>query len=233
MSNTTSGRLIGTLILIGYIWGVGNALVNSVWADPGGLTHAANHQTQISVGVTLMLLDSVAVASIGLLMVGVLKRRHPTHAVAYLVGRVLEAGFLAVGALFLLLLIPISNEYAGGEAERAALESLATVVHSANHYAAQLAWISLGTASLMLCRALWQQRLVPRWLAAWGALGYAIFVTGALLEIFGYHLGVALSVPGGLFEITLAVLLIWRGFPNPPKADASQLSPNSVLATQR
>jgi hypothetical protein len=49
-------------------------------------------------------------------------------------------------------------------------------------------------------------------------LGYAIFILGAVLEIFGYRVGVPLSIPGGLFEIVFAVLLIGRGFPELPSS---------------
>ena len=34
-----------------------------------------------------------------------------------------------------------------------------------------------------------------------------------MLEILGYNVGVALSIPGGVFEIAFGVLLIPKGFP--------------------
>ena len=54
---------------------------------------------------------------------------------------------------------------------------------------------------------------MPRWLAAWGFIGYACFAAGNLLELFGVA-GAALvgAIPGGLFEWTFAIWLIARGF---------------------
>jgi hypothetical protein len=43
--------------------------------------------------------------------------------------------------------------------------------------------------------------------------GRAIFLAEAILEILGHNAGVALSIPGGLFEIAFGVLLIAKGFP--------------------
>jgi hypothetical protein len=54
---------------------------------------------------------------------------------------------------------------------------------------------------------------VPKFLAVRGLAGYAIFPAGAILEILGHNAGVALSIPGGLFEIAFGILLIAKGFP--------------------
>lgn len=90
---------------------------------------------------------------------------------------------------------------------------MARVAEDANLYAYQFGMISLGLGSLLFCRVLLRARLVPRFMAVWGLAGYAIFVIGSMLEVLGYGVSLALSVPGGLFEIALAVLLIARGFP--------------------
>jgi Domain of unknown function (DUF4386) len=156
MSNGTTGRAIGALILTGYVWGVGNAMVQAVWNAPDGLNSIANNQMQISAGAVVMLLNSVVVIGIGLLMMSVLKHHHSIQANGYLVARVVEGAFLAVGVVFLLLLIPLGNEYLSPDATagKASLASLAVVFHMASHYAAQVAWISLGTGSMLLCRAM-------------------------------------------------------------------------------
>jgi hypothetical protein len=90
---------------------------------------------------------------------------------------------------------------------------LALVAREGNRYAYQIGMISLGLGSLLFCRVLFRARLVPGFMAVWGLVGYAIFLTGSMLEVLGYGVGLALSVPGGLFEIALAVLLVAKGFP--------------------
>ena len=73
--------------------------------------------------------------------------------------------------------------------------------------------VAVGLSGVVLCRVLLRARLVPRFVAIWGLLGYALLGLGAGLEVLGVGVGLLLSVPGGLFELALGVLLIARGFP--------------------
>jgi uncharacterized protein DUF4386 len=161
-----------------------------------------------------MLVNSAAVATIGVLVFPVLKPHHELSAYAYLICRAIEGTLLAVGVLGLLLLVPLGQEHAGaGAADASVLPSLALIAQEGNRYAYQFGMISLGLGSLLFCRVLFRARLVPRFMAAWGLVGYVIFLTGSMLEVLGYGVSLALSVPGGLFEVALAVLLIVKGFP--------------------
>jgi len=71
----------------------------------------------------------------------------------------------------------------------------------------------LGVGSLFFCALLFRTGLVPRFLAAWGFIGYACFAGGNLLALLGVAgAGLVGAIPGGLFELTFAVWLIARGF---------------------
>ncbi|MBB4914264.1 DUF4386 domain-containing protein [Streptosporangium saharense] len=207
MSVRTTGRAVGALFLLAFVvYMTGNALAGS---------GEAADQARTGAGALLMLANSAAVAGIGVLMFPVLRRHHELSAHVYLVSRVVEAVMLAVGVVFLLLLIPLARD-------ASALPSLASVARQGNLYAYQIAMISLGLGSLMFCRVLFQARLVPRFMAIWGMVGYAVFATGAILEVLGYGVGVTLSIPGGLFEVALGVLLVAKGFPAEPSHDREE-----------
>ncbi|MEU1876779.1 DUF4386 domain-containing protein [Streptosporangium sp. NPDC020072] len=187
---------MGALFLLAFV----------VYIPGNALTGAAADQMRTSAGALLMLVNSVAVAGIGVLMFPVLKRHHELSAHAYLVSRVVEAVMLAVGIVFLLLLVPLARD-------TSLSPSLAAVLRQGNLYAYQIAMVSLGLGSLLFCRVLFRAKLVPGFMAVWGTVGYAVFAVGAILEILGYGVGTALSVPGGLFEVGLGVLLTVKGFP--------------------
>ena len=144
----------------------------------------------LTAGAALMLANSVAVIVIGALMLPILRPHTPAIAIGYLGTRIFEGLFLAAGAVALLLASP-----------------------GTNFLAYNIAMAGLGIGSLFFCVALYRARLVPRFLAVWGFVGYAAFAAGCILELAGVAgAGLVSAIPGGLFEIFFGVWLIVRGF---------------------
>ena len=65
-----------------------------------------------------------------------------------------------------------------------------------------LAMFVLGLGSIPMCWILFKHRITPKWLAIWGAIGYAVFALGFLMELFGKHWSMYLLSFGGLWELT-------------------------------
>jgi hypothetical protein len=205
-------RWIGALFLAAFfLYGLGSGLVTSVAGGPGSLSTISANPSSLVLGAFMMLLNSVAVVSIGVLFFPILEQYGKRTAVAYLTARILEGVFLAVGVLSLLMILPLAQQFGNAESPAWAT-GLASLATQWNTMAFQIAMMSLGLASLFMCSLLFQTRLIPRFLSVWGFVGYAIFMTGAIAEIFGIHIGILLSVPGGLFEVALGFWLIVKGF---------------------
>src|SRR5215218_2432331 len=84
MSNRATGRIVGALFLAAFVcYGVGSAVADR------------------AAGAALMLLNSVVVATIGVLVFRLLRRPHIRTAAIYLSARFLEAVLLAVGVVLL------------------------------------------------------------------------------------------------------------------------------------
>jgi hypothetical protein len=87
--------------------------------------------------------------------------------------------------------------------------------------------ITLGVSGLLLCYTLNSARLLPRWLAVWGLVGYAIIAGGMVSEFMGSGLGLASSLPGGLWEVCVGMWLIVKGFNAPASvAGSAKRNPN-------
>lgn len=174
-------RIIGAFFLVAFLlYGVGSAIATS--AEPGSAS--------VTIGVVMMLLNSVVVVAIGVLMLPILRPHSPAAAIGYAIARALEAVALAASAIALL-----SADLA------------------ANALAYNLGMTVLGVGSLLLCAVLFRARLVPRFLAVWGFAGYLIIAGGSVLELVGVSgAGLAATVPGGLFELVFGIWLIVRGF---------------------
>ena len=66
----------------------------------------------------------------------------------------------------------------------------------------------------MFVSLLYTSKLVPRPMSVWGMIGYVVLLLGSISEMFGHNdiIEIVSVIPGGLFEITLSVWLIVKGF---------------------
>lgn len=70
----------------------------------------------------------------------------------------------------------------------------------------------LGVAGFTLCYTFYRAKLVPRFVAGWGLVGYATILVGSALEVMGFGLSSIHTIPGGLWEMFIGVWLIVKGF---------------------
>ncbi len=71
-----------------------------------------------------------------------------------------------------------------------------------------LGMIVLGIGSIPMCFIFLKHRVIPKWLAIWGIIGYAVFAFGFLMELFGNKWSMYLLGLGGLWEIFFSIWLI-------------------------
>ncbi|HEX5506548.1 MAG TPA: DUF4386 domain-containing protein [Thermomicrobiales bacterium] len=221
-SYRTTARAVGALFLAGMVVGIGgNGLIQSIVGAPDHLATVSANGRLLAIGALLMLLAGVWDAAHGILMLPVLKRHGERLAFGYLGYRIVDAVFIGLWVLFLLLQIPLGREYlSAGAAATSSLQALSAVAMQASLYAYQLAMLFVGLAGLLLCSVFYRARLVPRPVAVWGLAGYAIHLGGAVLELLGFKLGLLPVLPGGLWELFIGVWLIAKGFsPSPGPAE--------------
>ena len=225
-----TARVVGVLFLGGMVVGIGgNGIIQSIVGAPDHLATVSASSRLLATGAMLMMLAAVWDAAHGILMLPILRRHGERLAFGYLGYRLVDATFVGLWVLFLLLQIPLGREYLNaGASEMASLNALSAVSLQASLYAYQIAMLFVGLAGLLLCSVFYRARLVPRLVAAWGLAGYAIHLGGAVLELLGFNLGLIPVIPGGLWELFIGVWLIARGFsaaPVPAKQGTSPMTP--------
>lgn len=148
----------------------------------------ASHGLKLFTGVGLMLLNSLIVAAIGSLLFEALQKVRPFVAWIYQIARFGEAGLLGMGVIFLL---------------KAGLRE--------NMFVYNLGMATLALGSLFFCALLYRARMVSRFIAAWGFVGYTLLFAGIAAEFLGFPYGIILSIPGGLFELVFGLWLTVKG----------------------
>lgn len=218
----TTATVVGAMYIAGFVVGIGGeSLFQSVLNSPNHLATVSANTMMLAIGALLWLVAVIGDAAHGVLMFPILKQHSERIAVGYLAGRIMDAVFIAIMVLFLLLQIPLGSEYLKAAApDTFFLQALSNISVQASQYAYQIGMSTLGITGLMLCYTLYKTKLVPRPLAVWGLVGYAIIFVGMLSEMMGSGLGLASSIPGGLWEIFIGGWLIVKGFN--PSAFVSQ-----------
>ena len=229
-------RIFGALFLAGFlVYGIGFGLVSSVTTAPDLLAAVSANSTILVVGAFLMLLNTVVDIGKGVLFFPIAERRGKRTALVYLAAITVQVVLLDLGVLFLRMLAPLAELAVGADPSWAA--GAGSLLTQANTLAFQLGQGNLAFGALFMTWFLFRTRMLPRTLAAWGVIGYAIHLAGAIAEIFGIHIGLMLSLPGGLFEVALGFWLIAKGFNSvvtmPGRGLADGAQPAATMAAAR
>jgi hypothetical protein len=210
----TTAKVVGALFVAGMLIGIPAFMVTqSILGAPDHLASVAASSMLLAFAALMMLLTGVGDAAHGILMYPILKQDGERIALGYLGFRILDAAFIALSVVFLLLQIPLGRAYAIATSPvTLSLQALSAAAIQANLYAYDIAMTTLGVAGLMLCYTFYRARLVPRPLAVWGLVGYATILAGSVLQIMGFNLNSMHTLPGGLWEIFIGVWLIAKGF---------------------
>ncbi len=199
--NKTVARIVGGLFLAAMLtYGVGSGLVDSVLNSSDPLMAVTNNRATFITGTVLMALNSAVVIAIGVLMLPILRRYSRRVASQYLATRIIEGLMLGLGIASLLSIGRLQDP------------SLVEAANAVNFNAYQVAMAVLGLGSIGFTYLLYRTSLVPRPLALLGVVGYAFLMTGAVLELSGFGVGLMMSIPGGLFELALPFWLFKNGF---------------------
>jgi hypothetical protein len=211
-----TARIVGVLFIaatvtssLGY-----NVILSPILDAPDYLTNVAANKIQVIVGVLIDAIDFAAVVAIPVMLFPILKKHNEASALGYLSSRIIESVIFIVGHISILALVTLSQEYVQAAAGAAAsFQAAGTLLLAVDDWS----WfVGVGFAfpltALILNWILFQSRLIPRWLSAWGLIGAAVWFASQLLQILGIDLPLIVAIPIGLQEMVFAVWLIVKGF---------------------
>ena len=220
---------VGVIYLVGMVVGIGgNILILSILGASDPLASLGANSTLVAIGALLWLLAVAGDAAHGILMFPVLKRFSERIAFGYFGARIMDAVFVGVMALLILFQVPLANEYLKAGASET-LQALSAVFNQAQLYAYHFGMLTVGFAGLMLCYLFYKTQLVPRFFGVWGLVGYAVILGGSVVEVLGFNLNSIHTIPGGLWELSIGVWLIAKGFSPVSLASERTVSPTTPI----
>ena len=215
--NTDSHRKTAIIVGVLFITATVAYSLGVIFLDPilGGsdyLTKASENENQVILGAFLVLIDSVAVAGIGIMIYPILKKHNEALALGYAGARIVEGVLFIVNIITILTLLTLSQEFVKAGAPDA-YQTLGTVLLSAGDRAFLFGFgIAFTLSALMLNSLLYQTKLIPRWLSGWGFVGAVLIWAYYLLQFFTNNQVEILFIPIAVQEMVFAVWLIIKGF---------------------
>ena len=217
--------IVGALFFVATVASLATApLLGSALEGPDYVLKLPDVENDIITAAMFETILAVSLVGIGALMFPVLRKHAEGLGMAYAGIRLAEAIFIVIGAVSLLGMLSMGQDYAAGRLDGAGSLSVGALLLSLREFSflfGTLIFLSLG--GLVLNYTLYRARLVPRWLSAWGLIGgVGILIYGALglfgTETTSFDATTLLAAPIGVQEMVFASWLIIKGFDAPTKA---------------
>lgn len=238
-TNRKTATVVGVLFIIGTVSGVLMLpLLGNTLNAPDHLTAISANEGQMIIATLLKFIMGVACAGIGLALYPILRKYNEGLAIGSAGFRTIEGVIDIVGALSLVALLALSQEFVKAGAPESSYFQTADVLINAGagwltNVAMLLTWC---IGALMYYSVFYQFRLVPRWLSVWGLVGITLTIITCLLVMFRLIPGfgiiqVVVNLPIALQEMVFAVWLIAKGVnPSAVASLSAKTATNELLS---
>lgn len=210
--------IVGILFIVATLFlFVGDSFYGPVLDTADYLQAAYPNRISAIIGVLIEFSCIIAIPLIPVFTFPVLRKHSETLALGYVVFRLFEAMLFVLVDITKLSLIKVSQLYlAAGSSNVSMLESIGATIQGWN----ELGWVFyvliFGFGALIFYIALYQSKLLPRWISVWGLIAIVFMMASALLDMFAVEMPDAmfglLVIPIAVQEMVMALWLIVKGF---------------------
>jgi len=216
-SNRRAALITGVLFIVATAASLlGTAIEQPVLTGTVYLTRISEHLTRVSAGGLFEFVAAGTGAAIAVSLYPVLKRWSGSLALGAVVFRAIEAVMYSVGAVSLLSLLKVAQQFTNAApANRAWFQAIGDALLGARAEAILAGVFAFGLGALMYYYVFYRSRLVPRWLSGWGIVAELLLLVACLSALFSRNPVTSYTIlilPIAVQEMVLAVWLITRGF---------------------
>lgn len=185
-------------------------------------------ENNMVIASVLEIILAISLVAIGALMLPILRKHVDDLGTVYAGIRLVEAIFIVVGAVSLLYMLSVGQDFAVGRLDETSAVSMGASLISLREWSLIFGTlIFLGIGGLTLNYGLYRSKLVPRWLSTWGIVGGVCILIYGTLGLFGtdtssFDATTLLALPIAVQEMVFASWLIVKGFDTPINIDGKK-----------
>ncbi len=210
--------IAGVLYIVGTVAGIISKVFGPNLDAPDFLATLSANEDQVLIGGLFEFTMAVLTVCIPIYLYPILKKYNEALALGHVVFRTIETVFFIVGAISLLTLLTLSQEFViAGAPDASYFQTLATLLLAVREWGGGVfSTIVFSLSALILNYILYRSKLIPRWLSGWGLIGATLYLGSGFLPLFGHDprstIYLLMEAPTFLQEMVLAVWLIVKGF---------------------
>jgi uncharacterized protein DUF4386 len=222
-------RIVGVLFVLTFITAIAALLLYDPVLNDADYVLGDGSETRVRWGAYLEVFLVITNVGTAVVLWAILKRQSETLALSYVASRIVESTVIAVGLMSLLSVVTLREDLAGGGADAGALgiagESL-VAIHDWTFLLGPGFCVAVWNG-MILGYLMYRSGLMPRQLAMLGLIGGPLLFASSTAVLFGaYEQGdgahFLLSIPEILWEASLGIYLIVKGFKASPILDDSR-----------
>jgi hypothetical protein len=217
----------GVLFIATFVTSIGGLILYGPVLHPATFIGGTGGDTRVRLGAVCELILIIANVGTAVVLFPILKRQNESLALGYVTARLVECTFIAIGIVSLLAVVTLRQKAAGADA--------GSLVTDAKSLVAVRDWtfvlgpgfvVGVGNG-LILGYLMYQSGLVPRGMAMLGLVGGPLICVSGIavvldvIEKGSVPQGIA-TVPEFLWELSLGIYLIAKGFKASPILDETR-----------
>ncbi|HEV8220478.1 MAG TPA: DUF4386 domain-containing protein [Streptosporangiaceae bacterium] len=204
---------------------IGLALYGPVLHDTHYVVRTSGGDGRVLAGAICEILLVISVIGTAVTLYPVVRREHEGLAIGYVAGRTVEALVIITGIISLLSVVTLRQDLAGARgADPGALVTVSQALVAVHDWTFLIGpGMAIGVNTLLLATLMYRSRLVPRAIAIIGLAGGPLVFLAAFGVLLGAWTQLSLAgslpaVPVAVWEMSLAVWMIVKGFRRSPAA---------------
>ena len=209
--------IVGVLYIAATVAGIISAVFGPDLDAPDFLANLSANEVQMLIGGLFEFTMAVLTVGISIYLYPILKKHNEVLALGHVVFRTIEVVILTVGAISLLTLLTLSQEFViAGAPVTSWFQTIGTLLIAVREWGGGVfSAIIFSLGALILNYILYRAKLIPRWLSVWGLIAAALYLGSGFLPLFGYGprstVYLLMEAPLGLNEMVFAIWLIVKG----------------------
>ncbi len=216
-----TATIVGVLFIVATVMlFIGGAFYNPILGSPDYLDNAYPNKTTVIIGILLEFTKIPAIVLIPVFLFPILKKHNEALALGYVGFRFLEAVLLSGIDINKLSLVNVSQDYLNRRGlDTSYFQNIGNSIQSENDWSFSIYLIVFTLGALMFYSVLYESKLIPRFISAWGFIAAALLLTGSVLITVDMFTGISelgleliFATPIAVNEMVLAIWLIVKGF---------------------